>query len=251
MIKKAIFSTMIATVLIVSLAQSSHQATEIVFEENFDGVLSGWIETVCNRNDPPTQVCILGQATVLFDPPNEPAPSAPNWGFVEIFAGGGGGVTTPIEIRYQKTFNVAEEDDYDVSAWLGIKDCSGCNISTQLYIDGILVLERIGPNLDNDPVGPHDFFEQSVVHFTAGSHNIEMAMFSTGAISGHFRASFDEILIQRTIQDTPEQLRAIDKATNALEDACVKIQREINHLNTKGQAIPIEIVELELRACGP
>ena len=48
-----------------------------------------------------------------------------------------------------------------------------------------------------------------------------------------------------------EQQRAVDKATKALEDACIKIQREINHLNVKGQAIPIEIVELELRACGP
>jgi len=53
------------------------------------------------------------------------------------------------------------------------------------------------------------------------------------------------------VTDTPEQLRVIDKATNALEDACVKIQREIEHLNAKGQTIPIEIVELELRACGP
>jgi len=48
-----------------------------------------------------------------------------------------------------------------------------------------------------------------------------------------------------------EQQRAVDNATKALEDACTKIQREIEHLDTKGQTIPIEIVQLELRACGP
>ncbi len=55
----------------------------------------------------------------------------------------------------------------------------------------------------------------------------------------------------RLIDLSNEQQRAVDKATKALDDACVKIQREIDHLNGKGQAIPIEIVELELRACGP
>jgi len=53
------------------------------------------------------------------------------------------------------------------------------------------------------------------------------------------------------VELSKEQQRALNKSIMALDDACIKIQREIEHLNTKGQAIPIEIVELELRACGP
>jgi len=64
----------------------------------------------------------------------------------------------------------------------------------------------------------------------------------------HFGEFFTGTL---SIELSDEQQRAVDKATKALDDACTKIQREIEHLNTKGQAIPIEIVQLELRACGP
>jgi len=257
--KIAIFSTMIATVLIISLAQSSHQATEIVFEENFDGALIGWTESVCDRNTPATQVCRIGQATQLFDPPNEAPNSPPNWGFVEIEANGGAFI--PVEVRYQKSFNVAVEDDYDVSSWLGVKDCTGlgeCHIASRLFIDGVIVLEQAGPDLSDEPPLPsHVFFEQTTVHLTAGNHNVEMGMLSPeGAINGFFRASFDDILIQRTIPDPPEELtkqqqKALDKSTMALEKACTAITREITKLETIPQTIPIEIVELELRACGP
>ena len=45
----------------------------------------------------------------------------------------------------------------------------------------------------------NDFFEQSIVHLTPGSHDVELAMFSDGAIRGNFRASFDNILIKRNL----------------------------------------------------
>jgi len=191
--------------LVLVGSQNVFAGTEIVFEEDFDGILVGWSESVCNRNDLIGQTCILGQATGLFDV-NEPPPSLPNWGFVEIedLVSNDGGFL-PIEVRYQKSFNVPSEDDYNVSAWLGIKDCFGCNISTQLYIDGVLVLERVGPNLPNNTPNPppHDFFEESTVHLTSGSHDIEMAMFSNLAFAGNFRASFDDILIQRDVPLQP------------------------------------------------
>jgi len=244
---------MITTVLVFSLAQSSYQVTEIVFEENFDDTLTGWSESVCDRNDP-NQICSLIQDTVIpqaHNPVSAPAPSPPNWGAARIEAFGGGSSILPIEVRYQKTFNVAEADDYDISAWLGITDCSGCVITSQVFVDGALVFARAGVDVGSSPPSPETtFFESTSIPLSEGSHTIEIGMLSTGAVTGDFRASFDDILIQRIIPDTPEQLRAIDKATKALDDACAKIQREIDHLNVKGQTIPIEIVELELRACG-
>ena len=53
------------------------------------------------------------------------------------------------------------------------------------------------------------------------------------------------------VELSKEQQKALDKSIMALDDACIKIQREIDRLNTKGETIPIEIVELQLRACGP
>jgi len=41
-----------------------------------------------------------------------------------------------------------------------------------------------------------------------------------------------------------EQQRAVDKANKAVEDACTKIQREIDRLNQKGISIPEELQEL-------
>lgn len=206
--KVLFFVLFVASLSILLSSQESSAVSEIVFEEDFDGILTGWIESVCNTAGPINQIeqiCRIDQTTNLFDPPNEPPNSLPNWGFVEIEDTGlnVGSATTPIEVRYQKSFNVVTEDDYDVSVWLGIRDCQGCNISTQLYIDGILIFEKIGPDIQQVPAGPHKFFEQSIVHLTSGTHNVEMAMHSTGALFGNFRASFDDIMIQR---ESPTQV---------------------------------------------
>ena len=58
---------------------------------------------------------------------------------------------------------------------------------------------------------------------------------------------------EHTVPDEPtkEQLKAIDKSNKAIEKACDKITIEITTLETIGQTIPIEIEELQLRACGP
>lgn len=202
--------------MLVPVSQNVFGLTETVFDEDFDGAIAGWTESLCDISDP-SQTCSIGQATELLDPPNDPPTSLPNWGFVEITAIGiGGSATTPVEIRYQESFFVTNEDDYDVRAFLGIKDCNSCHMSTRLYVDGVIVLEKIGPDTQTDPVGPHKFFEQSMMHLTPGSHTIELGMFSTGAGGGQFRASFDDIQISR---DVPIQCG--DKTELNSENECV------------------------------
>jgi len=46
------------------------------------------------------------------------------------------------------------------------------------------------------------------------------------------------------IELSAEQQRAVDKANKAVEDACTKIQREIDRLNQKGISIPQELQDL-------
>jgi len=179
--------------------------TEIVFKENFDGILTGWSESLCNTNDP-SQVCSIGQVTRLPQPPNESPNSLPNWGFVQIAATGAGSSEIPVEVRYQKSFNVAQEADYEISAVLGVNDCSSCVQSAQLFIDGILIFEESGVDLTIEPSGINKFFDQGTIHLTAGPHNIEIAMHSTGALGGNFRASFDDIIIRQIPADLHENI---------------------------------------------
>jgi len=187
-------------------SQIAYGATEQVFFEDFDGALVGWTESLCNRNEPAGQTCSLQQTTQLFDVPNEPAISSPNWGFVEIFDFTIQGFPGSAEVRYQKSFNVVTEDDYDISAVLGVKDCQGgnipCHIASRVYVDGSLIFEQAGPDIAREPPFPtHVFFEQSMIHLTQGIHILELGMFTPSAFGGNFRGSFDDVLIQREIPD--------------------------------------------------
>ncbi len=176
--------------------------SEILFEEHFDAALVGWNQILCNLTAPASQVCIIGQDPGLLDPPNDPPNSLPNWGFVEVTDPRAGPDLGPIEVRYAKSFTVVDEDDYDVSAWLGVKDCVSCNISTLLYIDGNIVFQEIGVDIGQFPIPAiRKFFHQTTIHLTPGIYEVEMAMSSTGAASGQFRASFDDIIIQREVSE--------------------------------------------------
>ena len=214
--------SLIVVLFIVSFSvlfgsQIAYATTEQVFFEDFDGGLAGWTESLCNRNDVVNQVCIIGLDTQLLDLPNELPESLPNWGFVEITATGGS-LFVPVEVRFEKSFTVFNEDDYIVSAWLGIKDCNSCNIATQLYVDGTLALESIGPDIGVVPAGPHKSFQASAIHLTAGTHTIEMTMRSTAALNGQFRASFDDIRISR---DIPTAIECGDKTELNSNNQCV------------------------------
>jgi len=194
MIGKFVLAVIFGIILASALPSSF---AETVFDENFDSALTGWSESLCVLTAPLEQVCSIGQDTELLDPPNDMPNSPPFWGFVQIDDPRAGPDLGPIEVRYSKSFTIINEDDYHVIAWLGIKDCIGCMVSTSLYIDGNLVVEKIGPDILIDPIGVHSSFEQTLIHFTSGVHEIEIAMSSTGAAGGMFRASFDGIKIIR------------------------------------------------------
>ena len=198
---KKILGTIILVFTITFLLSSTQYSlaiTETIFEENFDGNLTGWSESLCDLTAPENQTCSIGQAKELRDPPNDPPNSLPYWGYVEVFDPRGGPDLGSIEIRYSKPFEVIIEDDYDIMAWIGTKDCSGCSISSKLFVDGGLVFEKEGRTLP-EPETDRKFFEQKLIYLLPGTHNVSIGMSSTGAASGNFRASFDDIKIIREI----------------------------------------------------
>ncbi|MGI0057992.1 MAG: hypothetical protein ACREAK_11555, partial [Nitrosarchaeum sp.] len=189
-------------------SQNVFAVTETVFDEDFDGVLVGWSESLCIKSEPAGQTCSMQQTTQLIDTPFESPTSPPNWGFVEIFDFTQQGFPGSAEVRYQKDFNVVTEDDYDISAVLAVKDCQGgtdpCHIASKVYVDGILIFEQAGPDISREPRFPtHIFFEQSSIHLTAGTHDLELGMFIPALFGGNSRGSFDDVLIQR---EAPEQV---------------------------------------------
>jgi hypothetical protein len=200
MLKKiGIFGLFAVLIGSFGISQSAFAAPEIVFSDNFDTGLTGWTQTICDKNHD-SQTCSLIQATEVHNPWNtEKAspPSAPYWGGVNLQATGLGSLSVPIEVRYEKTFSVTTEDDYQVSAVLGVTDCSQCVESTQLFIDGNVVFSKSGTDVSIGPQSPQTtFFESTTVHLTPGVHTVGINLYSTAAVSGDFRASFDDIVIQ-------------------------------------------------------
>jgi hypothetical protein len=177
----------------------------IVFQENFDSPLVGWSQTVCIRNDPPQQSCIIGTSDRLVDPLGPPIPgvmpsSPPNWGYVQITDFISDNLPGSAEVRYKKSFNVVVEGDYPISAVLGTKDCKGCNILTQLYVDSDVnpapVFQNIGVNTNiNTGDHPYKFSHEGTIHLVSGTHYVELGMYTDVAFNGPFRASFDDIKI--------------------------------------------------------
>ena len=200
--KKLIIAILsLIAVLIGTTTTSAFATTETIFNENFDGTLTGWNQILCNTNHP-TQICSLVQDAFIPNPHNPekaPAPSSPYWGSVRLQAFGEGSLT-PIEVRYQKSFSVTTDGDYDVSAVLGVTDCSSCIETAELFIDGNLIFSESGVDVSvSAPSSPTTFPKSTTLNLTTGPHTVEINLYSTGAISGEFRASFDDISINREL----------------------------------------------------
>jgi len=174
------------------ISRVDEELFQVFFEENFDGVLSGWSLSQCSIFS--GQTCLdLQQRTsgVAGTPP----PSSPNWGFVGVndFVAGCNGA---IQTKVAKTFTVSTEDDYNVSTTLGATGCDICTVSAQLFTDGALVLDAQGTTLSPFTPRPASQLKQATVHLTAGSHTIEIGMHSNLACNGEFGAYFDDIKVE-------------------------------------------------------
>ena len=128
----------LSLVLVAGMTSPAFAETEVVFFEDFDDTLTGWNQILCIASAPDGQICQIGQATELVnDPPNEPPNSLSFWGFVEVADSIVSTPVGPVETRYAKSFSIIEEDDYELEAVLGIKDCRGtgiCHIETNLAL---------------------------------------------------------------------------------------------------------------------
>ncbi|GEM_PF-6550223 len=173
--------------------------SEIVFEENFDTVLSGWNQTVCQASSPEQQ-CIMDTVTTIGVPP----PSLPNWGRVGIIDGGFNCLPGSIKATFEKKFNVANEGDYMLSATMSGSGCDICDAFAKLFLDGVLKFNKKGRNTNVDGPGPPFVFaEQTTVHLTAGMHTIGIEGgvvppdFFPFICSGFFGGFFDNIRIEK------------------------------------------------------
>lgn len=177
--------------------------TEVVFDENFDGGLSGWNLTVCQVTaNPPDQECILATRNTFN---GVSPPSSPNWGIAGV-AKQPNCLPGSIKATFEKKFNVANEGDYTLSATMGGPTCDICKIFAQLFLDGVEKFKREGRNTLLDGSGPPFIFsEQTTVHLTAGMHTIGIgggvvppASFPF-VCAGFFGGFFDDIIVQREI----------------------------------------------------
>lgn len=162
-------------------------APAAVFEENFDGGLSGWSQTLCQRGS--GQDCFI---TTRTDP--APVPSPPNWGasgLVDTVPGCGSSVAS----RHSKSFTVQTSGNYEIQAVMFGSTCSGCTVTARLFVDNQQIFAKPGQRLGVTPPQPPASFS-AVVPLTAGQHSIQIGMTSTLACSGTFQGEFDNISIK-------------------------------------------------------
>jgi len=181
----------------IALSESKIQALydalkfipEIVFSENFDGVISGWTLSPSPPTDITTNPGVTGTTCAGTSPTHAgvSAPSSPNWGFVQATVVSGNG---PVNVVCEKSFTVVNPGVHGVSSVLGTAPCGGCVITTSLYIDGVQIFSQTD-------TGTRVHQKSSVTSLTAGEHKIQIEMHTTTAFGGDFTVSFDDILITK------------------------------------------------------
>jgi len=168
----------------------------VALAERFDGSLSPGTQSLCATRKS-SQVCSLEQATrSAYGPPL----SAPYFGR-PLIVDRSGYCTGPVEVRYKREFTTSAAGTYHLSAYVGVSPCDICNERARLFIDGALLIERIGPATARGGVLPPDSLEQAMVTLAAGAHTIEIGMYSNEACYGGFSAYFDNIALERPDSD--------------------------------------------------
>ncbi len=214
-------------IFVLGLFEVNEVLGEVIFDENFDGGISGWsqnLELSDTTNIGATFDPCPGTSQTLPSIPNEPSPSSPNWGFVQATIVGGDG--TPVNVVCEKSFTVVETGAYSLKAILGATDCDGCVISSNLYIDEVFAFGVNGE-------GPTPPFSQTNIHpeaqsqfLSAGAHTLQIEMATTTDSGGPFRASFDNIKIKK---ETPiEFILEVNPAISLTSVADVTIDSSEN-----------------------
>ena len=195
-----ILAIFVVLVLLVSFgSQYSLAGTGVVFSEDFDDTLDGWLLDSCQILDA-SQSCSIVQSEFAQPPasyhPLDPAISDPYWGVVKISDSGGGTCSGPVDARYSKEFVAPSNGEYRIESVIGVTNCAGCIETATLYIDGVQIFQRDGINGSVDPLTNQKlFFESLDLNLDQGTHEIGIGLASTVTCGGEFHAAFDNILV--------------------------------------------------------
>ena len=163
----------------------------VVFFEDFNGT-AGWTGPLpCVLNHPPGQTCTIGVTSDIT-----PIPSPPTWGYVSTldFTPGCQNLGTDVEAKYSHPITIPANGTYTLSSWIGTSDCTTCSISSQILIDNVIQLSKVGGT--GSPSPEPISFEHTPINMIQGQHTISMRSFTPGGMCfGDFRAFFDDITI--------------------------------------------------------
>jgi hypothetical protein len=156
----------------------SASATTIVFSDNFDdGDVSDWVKT---DNSGGSVNSFVTTTTAL--------PSGSGLAMLVGFNAPPGG--SNVEVRATNTFNAPVAGDYDLDMLASNRVCSGCVMSYDVLLNGSS-LGRFQA-ASNTNVFAHHI---DLNGLTAGTHTITLGFHTTGASSGGFTATFDNVEI--------------------------------------------------------
>ena len=155
----------------------------IIFSDNFDnGDVSDWVKTTNYGGS--SAVTVRSDSFV-----------SPDFSLFTYLDAPPGGISLFVHASHD--FVAPLTTDYTLDFWGRSSPCSGCTISYDVLVDGVLLDRKFAPTA----------FEQrsfALNGLSAGTHLLSLGIFTTNASSGRFSASFDNVVISTTSTTIPE-----------------------------------------------
>lgn len=176
----------------LAVAMPAHALVEIgttVFSDSFDdGDVSDWVVSSSSN--------ITGPVVAVRTNSFVSGPGALWTYFLAPSGGTGAGY-----VRATHTFTAPVTADYTLDLWARSAPCGGCTMFFDVLVDG--------RSLANDGSAENGFVQRSfsLTALAAGQHELTLGMYTTGASSGRFQASFDDVRIS-TLAPVPEPAAA-------------------------------------------
>ena len=172
----------------VGLSAMAANATTIVFSDNFDdGDVPDWTKT---DNSAGSVNSFVTTTTAL----------PPGSGFAMLVGFNAPPGGSNVEVRATNTFNAPVAGDYDLDFLASNRLCSGCIMSYDVLLNGSS-LGRFQVASNTEVFARHIDLDG----LAAGAHTITLGFHTTGASSGGFTATFDnvEISTQESVVPVP------------------------------------------------
>jgi hypothetical protein len=181
-------TSLLASLTLALAAIGSAQASPTtVFADNFeDGNVSDWTVSASAGVSAPV-------VTVRSD-----SVHGGSFAMQTYFDAPGGGFGAN-HVWATHSFDVLVAGDHLLELWARSAPCGGCTMHFDVLVDGVQ-LARDG-SAQND----YDFRSYALDDLAAGTHTLTLGMFTDGASSGRFQASFDDVRIStEAVASVPE-----------------------------------------------